>query len=72
MFLSNLGLSGSQIVFLVPLFFIVYFLPSILAILLNREHKGKIMAANVPAGISWIVWFGILAWAISGREKVKF
>ncbi|WP_434927732.1 superinfection immunity protein [Shewanella sp. HL-SH5] len=72
MFLSNLGLSTGQIVLLVPLFFGVYFLPSIVAILLNREHKGKIMAANVPAGISWIVWFGILVWAISGREKVKF
>ncbi|MBW8184975.1 superinfection immunity protein [Shewanella nanhaiensis] len=70
MFLSNFG--SGKMVLLLPLLFAIYFLPSIIAVLLNREHKGKIMAANIPAGISWIVWFGILAWAISGREKVKF
>lgn len=67
--LSSMGVAKG---FLFALFFFaVWFLPSILAIFLNRRHLGKIAAANVPAGLSWVAWLALLAWAVTGKMRVK-
>jgi hypothetical protein len=34
------------------LFLAVWFLPSLLALLFNRQHAGKIVLLNIPAGFS--------------------
>lgn len=34
------------------LFLTVWFLPSLLALLFNRQHAGKIALLNIPAGMS--------------------
>ncbi|MBB6520621.1 superinfection immunity protein [Pseudoteredinibacter isoporae] len=60
---------GAFLLVFVPLFLAIYFLPSLIAVLLRREHKKKIMLANIPAGFSWIAWVGILIWAVSGKQE---
>lgn len=60
---------GIFLLIFIPVFLAVYFLPAIIAFVLRREHKKKILLANIPAGLSWIAWFGILIWAISGKQK---
>jgi hypothetical protein len=62
------SLSSEAIMFIIPAIAALYFLPAIIAVLLNRKHKGKIFAANVPAGFSWFLWFGVLAWALTGKS----
>lgn len=50
------------------LFFLaVWFLPSLLALVFNRQHVGKIALLNIPAGFSWVVWGGLCVWAITGK-----
>lgn len=50
------------------LFFLaVWFLPSLLALLLNRRHAGKIALLNVPAGFSVIAWVALCVWAVTGK-----
>ena len=53
----------------IPLFLLVYFLPSIIASFRNRQHLGKIFLANIPAGFSWIAWCALIVWAITGKQK---
>ncbi|MFV8783408.1 superinfection immunity protein [Microbulbifer sp. SA54] len=55
----------------VVFFFVVWFLPSLLAIFFNRAHLGKIAIANVPAGLSWIAWVALLVWASTGKMSGK-
>lgn len=55
----------------VVFFFVVWFLPSLLAIFFNRAHLGKIAFANVPAGLSWIAWVALLVWAATGKMSGK-
>ena len=52
-------------------FFAIWFLPSALAIFFNRGHLGKIFLANIPAGLSWIVWGALLVWAATGKMSSK-
>lgn len=50
------------------LFFLaVWFLPSLLALLFNRGHLGKIALLNVPAGFSVIAWGALIVWAVTGK-----
>ncbi len=49
------------------LFFAVWFLPSLLALLFNRNHLGKIALLNVPAGFSVIAWGALIVWAVTGK-----
>jgi hypothetical protein len=50
------------------LFFLaVWFLPSLLALLLNRRHASKIALLNVPAGFSVIAWVALCVWAVTGK-----
>lgn len=52
-------------------FFVVWFLPSLLALVLNRQHAGKIALLNIPAGFSWIAWLALLVWAVTGKLSNK-
>ncbi|MDX3772517.1 superinfection immunity protein [Chromatiaceae bacterium AAb-1] len=49
------------------LFLTVWFLPSVLALLFNRQHAGKIALLNIPAGLSWIAWGALCVWAVTGK-----
>lgn len=49
------------------LFLAVWFLPSLLALIFNRKHIGKIALLNVPAGLSWIAWGALCVWAVTGK-----
>lgn len=50
------------------LFFLaVWFLPSLLALIFNRQHVGKIALLNIPAGFSWFAWVALLVWAVTGK-----
>lgn len=48
-------------------FLIVYFLPTLLAAMFNRQHLVKIAVLNVPAGFSLIAWGALIVWAVTGR-----
>ncbi|EHR41193.1 MULTISPECIES: superinfection immunity protein [Alishewanella] len=52
-------------------FFAVWFLPSLLALLFNRRHLGKIALLNVPAGFSVIAWGALIVWAVTGKLGEK-
>lgn len=49
------------------LFLAIWFLPSLLALLFNRHHIGKIALLNIPAGLSWIAWGALCIWAVTGK-----
>ncbi|WP_444895752.1 superinfection immunity protein [Microbulbifer sp. SSSA005] len=68
-FLSELSLLKAFL-FLV-FFLLVWFLPALIAFFFNRKHFGKILVANVPAGLSWLAWFALLAWAVTGKMRGK-
>lgn len=53
------------------LFIAVWFLPSLLALAFNRQHLGKILLLNIPAGFSWIAWLALLVWAVTGKLSDK-
>lgn len=57
------------LMYLVPVFLVGYFMPTILSFALKREQKAKIFTANLISGISWFAWFGVLFWAIRGQTK---
>ncbi|ATC96757.1 superinfection immunity protein [Pseudoalteromonas tunicata] len=52
-------------------FLVVWFLPSLLALLFNRQHALKIALLNVPAGLSWIAWIALCVWAVTGKLSDK-
>ena len=53
------------------LFFVLWFLPSLLALAFNRQHLGKIALLNIPAGLSWVAWLALLVWAVTGKLSNK-
>ncbi|KKO46930.1 hypothetical protein WG68_03045 [Arsukibacterium ikkense] len=55
----------------IPLFFVIYFIPTLVALFFNRQHLGKIAIANIPAGLSMIAWFALIGLAFSGRLLTK-
>lgn len=60
----------ADLVFLVVfglLFLVVWFLPSLLALVFNRQHAAKIALLNIPAGFSWIAWVALVVWAVTGK-----
>ncbi|MBB3060661.1 superinfection immunity protein [Microbulbifer rhizosphaerae] len=65
------GMSLVQALLFVLLFMAVWFLPTIVALFCNRKHLGKILLANVPAGLSWVAWLALLAWAVTGKVRGK-
>ena len=68
------ALQQADLLFLVGfgLFFLaVWFLPSLLALVFNRQHLGKIALLNIPAGLSWVAWLALLVWAVTGKLSNK-
>lgn len=61
---------GFWLVF-IPLVFIIWFIPSILAIFFNRKQAKFIFLANIPAGFSFIAWGACIAWALSGKMSAR-
>lgn len=53
------------------LFLLIWFLPSLLALVFNRHHVGKIAVLNIPAGLSWIAWGALCVWAVTGKLSEK-
>ena len=47
---------------------IVLFLPGIVALFRNPKRAKLIFIGCIPSVLSFWVWFGLLAWAISGKE----
>lgn len=55
----------------IALFLLVWFLPSLLALIFNRQHASKIAILNIPAGLSWIAWGALCVWAVTGQLSKK-
>lgn len=60
-------MDGLTLVLFGLVFLVVWFLPTLLALVFNRQHLGKIALLNIPAGLSWIAWFALLVWAVTGK-----
>ncbi len=56
----------------IPLTFIIWFIPTLLAIFFNRKHLKKIFIVNIPAGFSFVAWGACIAWAVSGKVSERF
>lgn len=69
--MSLFNQNSNSLIYLMPIIAVLYLLPTIIAFLFNRKSKMKILAANIPAGISWVMWLAVLAWAFTGKEKVN-
>jgi 4-hydroxybenzoate polyprenyltransferase len=63
--------SLTQWLLFLPLFFGVYFLPSLLALAFNPKYFKLIVVANVPAGFSFIAWGALILWAVTGKMTEK-
>lgn len=71
-FISQLAsLNVMQAAFFTLFFLSVWFLPTLVALIFNRSSVKLIFLANVPAVLSWIVWFGLLAWAATGKVSAQ-
>ncbi|GLR71305.1 superinfection immunity protein [Agaribacter marinus] len=77
-FLAQLaGLTMLQIALISILVIAVWFLPAMIAVVLNPSHAKYILVACIPAGFSLIAWSGLLVWACTGKvferykDKVK-
>lgn len=67
--MNDLLESDLSLIVLIPIVGVVYFLPTIIALVLNRKHKKQIIMANLPAGLAWTLWAGVLIWAVTGKKK---
>ena len=56
----------------IPLTFIIWFIPTLLAIFSNRNHLKKIFIVNIPAGFSFVAWGACIVWAVSGKVSERF
>ena len=56
---------------IIALGFAVYFLPSIIAFKKQHVHKGIILLVNFIFGWTFIVWVGLLVWAIIDSDGSK-
>ncbi len=51
----------------IPLTFIIWFIPTLLALFFNRKYLKQIFIVNIPAGFSFVAWGACIAWAVSGK-----
>ena len=65
------GQNNSMIFILGLVVLIFWFLPAILALFFNRKHFKKILVACIPAGFSFIAWFALIGWAVTGKLTEK-
>ena len=72
-FFSTLqNLNGLQIGLIITAVAIVWFLPAMIAAVLNPQHAKYILIACVPAGFSLIAWSGLIVWACTGKVFDKY
>nr|WP_136250527.1 superinfection immunity protein [Ningiella ruwaisensis] len=65
-------LNSLQIMLIVAAVLIVWFLPAMIAAVLNPAHAKYIVVACVPAGFSLIAWSGLMIWACTGKVFEKY
>jgi len=65
------SLTFIQYVTFIPLFLIVYFIPTILAYFFNKNNLKIIAIANIPAGFSMLIWFALIIFSITGNASEK-
>lgn len=51
---------------------LVWFLPALLSLFFNRKHSKLIAIACIPAGLSFLAWGALLAWAVTGKAVEKY
>jgi len=51
---------------------VIWFLPAIVASVLNPKHAKYILVSCVPAGFSIIAWSGLMIWACTGKVFDKY
>lgn len=59
------------IIFVIAVTVFVIFIPGMVALLRNPRRAKLIFIACVPSMFSFWAWFGLLAWAVSGKEFRK-
>lgn len=67
---ENLSVSAMLLIFLAVA--IVWFLPAMIAAVLNPAHVKYIAVACIPAGFSIIAWSGLMLWACTGKVFDKY
>jgi len=71
-FITSLqSLTFIQYAIFIPLFLIIYFIPTILAYFFNKKNLKIIAVANVPAGFSMLIWFALIIFSITGNASDK-
>lgn len=51
---------------------IVFFIPTILSLVLRRVPFGEALTLNIVLGFTWVGWFSTIAWCASGdRSRIK-
>ncbi|ODA31551.1 hypothetical protein A8L45_16765 [Veronia pacifica] len=65
---ENYGL----IAFVIIAVIIFWFLPALIALVFNRKQFKYILLACIPAGLSFILWGGVLVWALGGKAVSKY
>ena len=53
---------------LLIVFVFIVFIPGMIALFRNPKRSKVIFFSCIPASLSYIAWFGLLMWAISGKE----
>ncbi|WP_395344678.1 superinfection immunity protein [Ningiella sp. W23] len=66
------SLNGVQIGIILFAVAVVWFLPAMVAAVLNPAHAKYILVACVPAGFSIIAWCGLMVWACTGKVFEKY
>jgi len=50
-------------------FLVLYFLPTLIAVLRRAQHDWLILAVNMSLGWTFIGWFILLAWSASAEKR---
>lgn len=61
---------GPILVITFLLIFVLYFIPTLIAILNKKKSKAAIIILNVLTGWSFIGWIIALIWALTKDEKI--
>ena len=59
------------IIFVIAVAAFVIFIPGMVALFRNPRRAKLIFIACIPSMFSFWAWFGLLAWAVSGKEFRK-
>lgn len=48
---------------------IVFFVPTILSLILRRVSFGQAFTLNIALGFTWVGWLSTIAWCVSGDDS---